>query len=575
MKKILFTLAIPFLAAFSAFAGTVSRSDAQAFAKQHFGGSADVNYVWGDEQTRSDDAPAFYVFNNPKGGWVIISGEDCTCPVLGYSNTGSFKSEGMPSNVRSWFNGVRKNIYAARKAGLTPSASARAKWLSVGSRTRSSAENLLTTADWDQIAPYNDTCKTYCSGKAVYTGCVATAMAIVIRYHQWPAKGVGTTSSYKSYTNNYSIPARNLAHTFNYSNMPLTDGSSVSWTPAQKGAVAQLMFDCGAMVQMDYDPTDGSAAYSTDIVTALTSHMCYASSAREVYRMSYTNSEWFAILKAEIDADAPVLYGGASGDDGGHEFVIDGYDSDNNVHVNWGWGGSDNGYFPVCYLEGSGYVFSDYDSAIIGLRKGEADQTYSANADLHLDSYMTLGSGTVAKGSTFTLTNIEICNVSYYKTYSGTVKAALCDRFGAFKEYIGTSSSISIAKTEASDYNYPSATVSSISCKISSSEVALGDRIVIYYQLADNSWVPCGAASSVSYGYIPVSSDASAYKAGQTFYLDVIPQLKEVSSTTWYVNGTSTSSEYITLKSGNNTLKAVVKYSDGTTETLVQVIKAN
>jgi len=557
---------------FSANATVVSRAEAESLAKKHFGNVSNVTCVWGDNQTKaSAEAPAYYVFNNPNGGWVIISGEDATCPVLGYSNTGSFKAEGMPSNVSNWFKRLGKDINTARKNNVKASSSILAKWHMVGVRTKASTGKLLQTAEWDQLAPYNDSCKVACNGDDVCTGCVATAMAIVIRYNQWPARGNGIAPSYKTDTENYSIPARNLNHDYNYTNMPLTDGYSNGWTAAQKKAVAQLMYDCGAMVKMDYSE-DGSGAWSSDIAPALTTYMSYANTAREVVRAVYSNNEWFNMLKDEIDADCPVIYGGSDdANESGHQFVVDGYDEYDNVHINWGWGGYDNGYFPVCYLEGQGYVFSDYDSAILGLRKGTAQTASSTSAEIFLNDYPVVASGTVAKGSSFTFSSLTFVNTSYYTAYNGVVKAALCDVNGNVKEYIGQKN-LSVAKTDDDDYSYPSASISSFSCSITE-DIALGDKIRFYYQLADNSWAFAGiSASANSYSFIQV---ADSYKAGQTYYFELVPQMKDINSISWYYDGSSYSKEYVILTAGTHTVKAVVKYSDNTTETIVQKVSAN
>jgi len=139
------------------------------------------------------------------------------------------------------------------------------------------------------------------------------------------------------------------------------------------------------------------------------------------------------------------------------------------------------------------------------------------------------------------------------------------------KEYIGESS-ITIDQVDEYDTEYPSDDITSLSCSITK-DIALGDKIGFFYQLSDGSWALTGNMSSAApYSYIPV---ADSYKAGETYYFDVALQLKEPEDITWYVNGTKTYEEYMTLKSGITTIKAVVEFSDGTKETITQKIKVD
>ena len=143
----------------------------------------------------------------------------------------------------------------------------------------------------------------------------------------------------------------------------------------QEYAVAELMYDCGVMVKMEYSQ-DGSAAYSSLVAPAMAEHMYYSAAAREEYRLMFSDTQWLRMLQDEIDAGRPVIYGGSDDETGGHQFVCDGYDADGNIHINWGWGGWCNGYYPVCYIGDRDKnkvdaVFNKYDSAIFGLEKDE------------------------------------------------------------------------------------------------------------------------------------------------------------------------------------------------------------
>jgi len=601
MKKIIYVTLFLLAAAVTASAKEVSRADAMKLAGKYFGGET-VRFST-DFKASSEAAPAFHVFNSPTGGWVIISGEDATSPVLGYSDNGSFSTEGMPENVKWWMNRMSINIEKARSAKKVQTPATKAKWEAVGAtlrtkkglRTASTGAKLLETAEWDQDSPWNKYCpKVSGESSLPYAGCVATAMAIVLRYNQWPTQGKGTLSSYEMETSGQKVSGYSIdGKTYNWSSMSMTSCTD---------AAADLIHDLGVMVQMDYSE-EGSGAYSSDIIPALSSHMYYSASARELYRYNYDNKEWLAMIKAEIDANRPLIYGGADLEgSGGHQFVLDGYDSNNNVHINWGWSGECNGYFPVVYLGDSEvqYVFSDYDSAIFGLVKDQ-NGTDKTNVEIALECDssnelygISLASGTIAKGSTFKINVGFIVNYDYNYAYSGAVKAALVDKDGNFKEYIGSEKTISL---DAYDGTYPGYTdLEDYSCSISG-DIALGDAIAMYYKLSDGSWAKMGGYAyaykdgSKKYAYntiyemgafdVPMIRIDKSYASGETFYYSVRFGQKYASKVDWYfdgskkIDGSYQHDGYIKLTKGDHTVKCVLTYADGGTETLTQKIKVN
>jgi len=596
MKKIISIISIFSLVMVSAYALPVSQNDAQKTASAFFGGKT-VNAAWSEAQTKATLSPAYYAFNNPDGGWVIIAGDDCCEPVLAYSNTGSFKSDNLPVNFVSWMDRISTNLGKVRKAGLEPQASIKAKWAEVGATKASVSQTLLNTALWDQMSPYNAQCPTNC-----YTGCVATAMAIVIRYNQYPAKGTGTIPAYTTETDSRKISAITLGTTYDYANMPLEYTSSA--TSAQKTAVATLMKHCGAMVQMDYT-TSGSGAYSSDIIPALVKYMGYSKGAVEMYRNNYTANDWFKIIKKEINSNHPIIYGGADIDtEDGHQFVLDGYDSNNMVHINWGWSGECNAWYAINYLgdkssKGVNDVFSYYDSAIIGLvpDDGKVSTQY---AEIGLEASpsdggygLALASGTIAKGSSFKVDLAFIMNYDYNYAYSGAVKVGLYDKDGNLKEYVSSEKSISLSKATISGSSVSPAytTVEGLSCSISK-DIAIGDYLMAVYKGANGDWLILGgyAADEQTVQYdssyefytnnkisaINVSRLAvpNTVTAGQVIYFEVISQ-KLPSTIVWSWDGTTNDNRFVQVTSGKHTLKAEITYSDDTTETIQKVFNVN
>ena len=591
MKKTILTLAAVLLIGINAFADKVSSSKALSVAKTFMNASSATLVT-----TEAD--PAFYIFNITGGGWVIVSAEDSTTPVLAYSDSGSFRTENMPVNLQGWLGSVRNDIRKAREEKLVATAEVRAKWEEpVRIATRASAgSKVLETASWDQLSPYNNYLSSYVtkSGRGVsglYTGCVATAMAEVLRYHKWPEKGTGTLESYTTSSSNYSVKGYDLGHSYNWDNMPLTYGSSA--TTAQKNAVAQLMLDCGVMVQMDYGTSSagGSGAYAESIVPALVEHMGYSKQAVHRYRSNYSVQKWMEMIEYEIDNNGPVLYGG-SGDDGGHQFVCTGYDADNTMlYINWGWSGDNNGFYSLTLSIPGSYTFDEGQSAIFGLVPDRSGTSEYGTSEISMINYtfddypdavngISLVSGTVAKGETFSIIGGKFYNSSS-QNYTGAIKLVLTDKDGNWKEDLGET----LEMTDEEDteglgagYLFWLDESEAISCTITK-DIDLGDRIAFWYRLNDGSWAPVITDhedlsvpwewACVDACFIKVSD---SYSSGDNFFYEIIPGNKGISSISWYFDGTKDSGLNKTLTSGTHTVKAAITFTDNTTETVSQKI---
>ena len=368
MKKIISILA--FLLPFVALADNVSSDQARKVAETFFSSQATraatptLNLKWtGTAATRAAQEAAFYVFDNTAGGFVIVAGDDRVEPILGYSTEGEFKVDGMPANVQYWFDYLQDGIAYLRANNIAPSAKVKAKWKAfdngTAARAAAAASSVkdLGTADWNQQDPFNLKASDWCNfgtGVTVYTGCVATASAIIMRHHKYPSKGTGTIGGY-SYESekgeSRTIDSYLLGHTYDWNNMPTDNGRN--WTTVQQNAVAQLMLDCGVMNEMQYGiylPAEkresGSGAVTGKAPKALAEYMGYDKSWEALDRVYYPRDEWVSRIIASIDAGCPVLFSG-SGTGGGHAFVLDGYDSDGKILINWGWGGLNNGCYTV------------------------------------------------------------------------------------------------------------------------------------------------------------------------------------------------------------------------------------
>ena len=318
--------------------------------------------------TAVDGTDCYYVFSLQPTGFVIVAADERAEPILGYSYDNPFMVEGMPDNVRGWLDHYREQIKAALDDGIQPSTQITEKWAllraghAIPTRSITAVSPLLQTT-WDQNQYYNQYCPSDANGPGghAYAGCVATAMAQIIRYWQWPNSGFNS----HSYThNNYgtlSVDFGSVTH--NYNNMP--NSLSSSSTSTQKNAVATLIYHCGVAVDMDY-AADGSAAYTYTVPNALYNYFAYAENGTYVYRPDYSDTEWSNMIKQELNNSRPVFYAGSGS--GGHAFVCDGYDNNGNFHFNWGWSGSYNsGYYALDALTPGSHNYSENQEAIIGI----------------------------------------------------------------------------------------------------------------------------------------------------------------------------------------------------------------
>lgn len=310
-------------------------------------------------QMSETDTPAVYVFDrNDAPGFYLLAADDAAGDiVLGYSHSGSFSPEDMSPGFR-WLLDTYAQYVDECADGDTP-------MLRAMQASRSNISPLLTTK-WDQKAPYNNDCPKL-NGTQCVTGCVATAMAQVLNYHRYPTTGTGT----HSYTwNGATLSFDYGATTFDWANMLDSYSSSSSYT--QKAAVAKLMYGCGVSVDMNYTQ---SSSGSSDILAAyaLIKYFGCNKDVRYLRRAFYNTGEWEELIYSELAASRPVIYGGrASG--GGHEFVVDGYES-GYFHINWGWGGLGDGNFRLDALDpgvsgtgGSSGGYNSDQSAVVGIR---------------------------------------------------------------------------------------------------------------------------------------------------------------------------------------------------------------
>ena len=321
--------------------------------------------------TTASRSDAYYVFNNDAGGFVIIAGDDAVTPVLGYTSTGSFDAENLPDGLKDLLKSYERQIAALGDSYVANQTATRAAF---------TGEKLLKTAEWNQYAPFNK----YTPNNYV-TGCVATAGAIVMKHHGYPAKGTGS----HSYTWNGKTLTANFEHDYDWASMPAKyDGTN----DAAFDGVARLMADLGVAVEMQY-AKGGSGASMEDLLTALKKYFGYSKYARLLAIADLGAEVWNDRLRAEIDANRPILYSAVDSNKGGHSFVIDGY-KDESFSVNWGWGGYCDGFYRIGALnpeaDGTpqGDQYNSSQAAVFALQPSDGKEVLSNLRFIKVDGYL-------------------------------------------------------------------------------------------------------------------------------------------------------------------------------------------
>ena len=365
MRKGILLLLSFFLIASAASARTINEKKAKKIAidfltsKRHI--NTDVMICNPYVSTRSVVSEAgYYIFNSTDGkGFAIVAAEDELPEIIGYSATGHIDSQSMPDALKLFLDSYSQYVEDIRN-GIAVA--------SDYSATRSSdlpaeVEPIVKT-QWNQPAPYNKYCPDDCPA-----GCVAVAMGQIMNYHKWP--NVGTGASFTTY-NGKAISVDFSKSEYRWDLMKNTT-KELKEDEEAADAVAKLLFDCGIALKMNYSK-NGSSAFDKNVPLALFNFFGYKHTTLVYDSPDYYSSkeEWLVKMKQEIVDGRPIYYSasspkGGGQDAAGHAFVISGYDEKDLVHVNWGWGGNDDGYYDIFRLDPGAYAFTDSQTAIYGI----------------------------------------------------------------------------------------------------------------------------------------------------------------------------------------------------------------
>ena len=414
-------------------------------------------------------APAMYIFDRPAGGYAIVSGDDVARPVLGYSLTGRFPITDIPDNLRALLQWYADIIDFARQQHWAASPMPAADGLDPANTVK------LQTALWNQYAPFNDLAAEV-NGKKPPIGCVATAIAIVMRYHKWPHQGTGTLPSY-DYTKEgvkYHVEGFALGHEYDWDKMPENYRNCSTEEAAQ---MARLLYDIAVMSTMSFYP-GGSGAPSTSALK-LTEYFGYDRQMSYYNRgYGYSDEKWEQFIIDEINAERPVMYCGYRDNGGGHEFVLDGYNG-RYFSINFGWGGTTNGYYTVTPLEGHEedllmyYKSQDMTCRIMPDAGGEPVPIISMYSANPLPTQFEIGKA-------FKM-NFGVRNSSL-GAFDLDFRFALCDTLETVKEVISPEMSIDLSAS-GSKWTYANCTITK--------PLAEGDRLLLQMKDPDTGqWAP-------------------------------------------------------------------------------------
>lgn len=444
MKRFTLILALVLMVAMHSYAERVTSETAQKAATTFLNNNGAKSAQLTDLSTEAG-FPNLYIFNcNP--GFVVMAADDCVQPILGYSLTGKFVAEGMPENVHDWLQGYNDDIQSAIDNNMRATSETTKMWKDLAEGNSKAGKATVVVAPliqtkWNQNKYYNNLCPAISDGPNghAYTGCTVTAMAQIMKYYNYPSKGIGS----HSYNWNGQILSADFGSTYydwdnmaDYYNYYYDNNGTLHWLPTPSSteitAVATLMYHCGVSVNMNYS-SSGSGASLYNAANALKYYFNYSTNLERKAKSSYEDDEWKDMVKNELNASRPLQYAGYNPEgSGGHAFVCDGYDNADYFHFNWGWAGHYDGYFSLSNLNtganssdpgaGNG-VYTRDQEAIFGIQPVQC----SASAPYNL---------------TYSLSGIQDLTLSWTSANGAASYNIYCNNI-----YIGNSTTNSFTET--------------------------------------------------------------------------------------------------------------------------------
>lgn len=569
-------------------------------------GSSSVSIIWDGEfeGSKTKAAPAFYVVARDGGGFVIVAGNDHVTPILGFSENGQFESKDMPAHVKWFMNRLKTYV----RSSYSEEPGVRARWAALlDTRANASVSSidegsdvLHPTPEWYQGYLYNDVqlFNKYCpvvDGSYCLTGCVATALAEILTTlsgiypDNMPAGGSGFVGGYtilEDFVNaGFVVPSEyELTTKYDWEGLrSLTNGPAIGDAVRSNNIeildnLSHLMADCGAAVEAAYSPGATSAFTDYRVTGGMSRHLGMSKTAHTEYADSYSSAQWKQLLKADL-AQRPLLYSGVS-EQGGHAFVLDGYATSQGqdvFYVNFGWLGSDNGYYVIDHL----------------LTSNQGD--FANNCDVILDFYPD------KQGATSYRPNIAYYGINYenvdYYGITADREIKVNETFGMFLgglwnagsvDYTGSlilqfedkngnrieNANWTIINFESSPFPPGNVTLASYEFTLDEKDFVFGNRFVAYYTDGSDLREVKAPDNGLYAGELPVIPAAfiktkSQYAPGDLFEFQLKNYGKRYAGTTWTITGpdgdstvvSQSSGEYRFPKSGKYKIVASIKAS--------------
>ena len=455
-KRIIFLVLVSLFCSLSLQASPVSPERALKIAKMIFSaqpstkvGGGDIELIWDGEEfaTKSSLPPAFYVFARAGGGFVIIAGDDNVRPVLGISPDGRFETQNMPENVKWWMDWMKAYVRSAR----TQAPEVKELWTRfVGTKTDASISGEVSdrveklTPEWDQgnndgYLFGSNVFNAYCpkvGGVLTVTGCVPVALGELLTYESGQS-GVVVPVNASGNVGGYSVPdgfvapaAYSLEATYDWTSLrTLTDYQRIrSASSTVRDNLGRLLADLGAIVEAQYS-VSGTGTVNETIIGHMIDHFGLNKAARLERSSDYNPRQWESLLRSELD-QRPVLFSGFSANkSSGHTFLLDAYgtyDGATVFHVNFGWAGSNNGYYYCTNLSSSNGDFSYHTQAFFDFYPDPtSEHIYQLKT-----RYLTYDDPFVSNGWFRIGYSVKNCGTT---TYDGKLKAVLIDKNGVEK----------------------------------------------------------------------------------------------------------------------------------------------
>lgn len=365
MKRIFALLFSLYVFVGSSFAEKVSEERAIRMAAEACGGISGKDFRQRASSVVSvstNGTICYYIVQFQPEGWALVAADDHSEPVLGYSSEGVFEQEAMPNSMKVWLDGYAKKILANKQNLVLHS---HPKWENPSYTLKADGVQRIEPiiqVNWNQSGAYAQYCPVNNEGKRALVGCVAVAMAQAMSVVRYPVHPVGQIA--------YEDDDMGLVKVV-FDKEPDYDWEQILSGAGNKSEVARLLFHCGAALRMDYG-VNASGAYLKNVPKSLKTYFSYPKGVAFYVRDSY-QGDWKALILGELQEGRPVVYSGYDPMGSyGHAFNLDGYDGSNSFHINWGWGGKNNGYFSLDNLRDGKYDYRDAHQVVVGLKSEEA-----------------------------------------------------------------------------------------------------------------------------------------------------------------------------------------------------------